>query len=111
MMLAQLAFAIVHGASRETKTGGLCFFGLLSSFSSETEFTKFVSEETATPPSQHNSGRRRIPMPLKSCCLVRLSSGGLGALLMRSSHYLRARGDTFAVVPLCEPPGPAGYQW
>ena len=74
------------------------FFALLSSFSRETEFTKFVSEEIATARSRHNSRRRRLSMPasprhrarcnrhnaragivaLMSCCLVRLSNGGLG---------------------------------
>ena len=96
--MAQFAFAIVHGASRDTKTGGVCFFlgeALLSSFSKETESTKYVSEEIATARSRHNSGRRGIPMPtsprhgarcnrhearagivaLMSCCLVRLSNG------------------------------------
>ena len=92
MKLAQLALAIARTASRDT------FFALLSSFSSETEFTKFASEEIATARSRHNSGRHRIPMPasprhrarcnshearawivaVTSCCLVRLSSGGMG---------------------------------
>ena len=36
---------------------------------------------------------------LISCCLVRLSSGGLG-LLGRLSHCQRARSEVFAVVPL-----------
>ena len=39
------------------------FFSLLSSFSRETEFTKFVCEETATARPRHTSRRRRIPMP------------------------------------------------
>ena len=91
------------------------FFALLSSFSSQTDFTKFVSEEIATARSRW---RNRIPMPANphhrsrclrhearagivahmSCCLVRPSNGGLN-LLVRSSHYQRARGEVFAVVP------------
>ena len=70
----------------------------MSSFSRETEFTKFVNEEIATARSRHTSRRRRIPMPsslrrlarcnrrearagfvaLTWCCLVSLSTGGLG---------------------------------
>ena len=73
------------------------FFALMSTVSRETEFTKFVSEEIATVRSRHSSRRRRIPMPASprrrarcdrhearagtaaflSCCLVRLSNGGL----------------------------------
>ena len=80
------------------QSGWPVFFALLSSFSRETEFTTFVSEETATACSRHNSRRRRIPMPasprhrahcnrhearigsvaLVSCCLVRLSNGRMG---------------------------------
>ena len=72
-------------------------FALMSSFSRETVSTKFVSEEIATAHSRHASRRRRIPMPAGprrrarcnrrearagivttiSCCLVRLSTGGL----------------------------------
>ena len=63
MMLARLFLATVHGSSRDTKVGGPCFFALMSSFSRETEFTKFVSEEIATARSRHASTRRRIPMP------------------------------------------------
>ena len=85
----------------------------------ETQFTKFVGEEIATAHSRHSSRRCRIPMPasprhrtrcnrhearagivaLVSCCLARLSNGGLG-FLMRLSHYQRARGEVFAVLPL-----------
>ena len=74
------------------------FFALMSSFLRETQFTQVVSEEIATAPSRHTSRRRRVPMPasprrrarcnhhearagivaLMSCCLVRLSHGGLG---------------------------------
>ena len=79
-------------------SGWPTFFALMSSFTGETEFTKFVSEEIATALSRHNSRRRRIPMPasprrrvrcnrhearagvvaLIPCCLVRLSTAGLG---------------------------------
>ena len=38
------------------------FFALMPSFSRETEFTKFVSEEIATARSHPTSRRRRIPM-------------------------------------------------
>ena len=92
----------------------------MSSFSRESEFTKFVSEEIATARSRHASRWRRIPMPasprhrarcnrhearagsvaLTSCCLARLSSGGLGLLIRLLSHYQRARSEVFAVVPL-----------
>ena len=41
-MLAQLSFAIVHDASHQFRAGGH-LFALTSSFSRETEFTKFVS--------------------------------------------------------------------
>ena len=78
------------------QSGRPMFFPLIHSFSRETEFTKFVSEENATARSRHASRRRRIPMPrhrarcnrhearavtaaLISCCLVRLSNGGFGA--------------------------------
>ena len=97
-MVAQLSFAIVHDASCQIRVGGKCF--LFSSFSRETEFTHFVSEEVATARARHTSRRRRIPMPtslrqrarcnhhearagivaLISCCFLRLSTGGLGRL-------------------------------
>ena len=71
----------------------------MSSFSRESEFTKFVSEEIATAHSRHTSKRRRIQMPasprrrarcnrhearagtvaLIPCCLVRLCTGGSGS--------------------------------
>ena len=93
----------------------------MSSFSRETEFTKFVSDEIARARSRHHSRRRRIPMPassrhrarcnrhearagivaLISCCLVRLSNGRL-CPPMRLSHFQRARGEVSS-----EPPGPA----
>ena len=96
----------------------------MSSFSSETEFTKFVGDEIARARSRHHSRRRRIPMPassrhrarcnrhearagivaLISCCLVQLSNGGL-CPPMRLSHYQRARGEVSS-----DPPGPAGFQ-
>ena len=81
------------------QSGWSLFFAPLSSFSRETEFTKFVSNEIATARSRHAPRRRRISMPasprhraarcnrheapvgivaLVSCCLVRLSNGGLG---------------------------------
>ena len=61
-------------------------------FEREREFTKFVSEEIGTARSRPTSRRRRIPMPASprrrarcnchkariSCCLVQLSTGGLG---------------------------------
>ena len=75
-------------------------FALVSSFSRETVFTKFGSEETATARARHTSRRRRIPMPTSprhrarcnhheapagtvafvSCCIVLLNNGGLGPL-------------------------------
>ena len=74
----------------------------ISSFSSESDFTKFVSEEIATARARYTSRRRQNPMPasphhrarcnlheararvlaLLSCCLVRLSNE-VWALLMR----------------------------
>ena len=80
------------------QSGWPMFLALMSSFSRETEFTKFVSDETATVRSRHTSKRRRIPMPasprrrarrnrhearagivaLISCCRIRLSAGVLG---------------------------------
>ena len=97
----------------------------MSSFSSETKFTKIVSEEIATPRSRHTSRRRRIPMlasprrrarcdrravtatkhepGLWPACRV-VSNGSameVWVLWMRLlSHYQRARGEVFAVVPL-----------
>ena len=100
MTLSLLVLATVHGSSCDIKVGGQCFFCIAVLFSREIEFTKFVSEEIATARSRHTSRRRRIPMPasphssarcnrhearagivaLISCCLVRLSTGGLGPL-------------------------------
>ena len=77
-------------------SGWPLFFALISSLSSETEFTNFVSEKIATVRARHTTKRRRIPMPasprhrarcdchetragivaLLSCCLVRLSNRG-----------------------------------
>ena len=74
------------------------FFALMYSCSREIEFRKFVNEEIATARSRHASRRRRVPMPASPrhrarcnrhgarpgivaliwCCLVRLSTGGLG---------------------------------
>ena len=80
------------------QNGWPMFLALMSSFSSETEFTNFVNEEIDTARSRHNSRRRRIPVPasprhrarcdrhearagnvaLITCCLVPVSNGGLG---------------------------------
>ena len=87
----------------------------MTSFSRETDVTKFVSKEIATDTSR----RRRIPMPasprrrarcdrhearagnvaLMSCCLVQLSNE-VWAFLVKLSHYQRAQREVFAVVPL-----------
>ena len=92
------------------------FFALMSSFSREKEFTKFVSEEDRHSPFPSHCKAARIPMPAGprrrarcdrhearaefvafiSCCLVRPSNGGPGPL----SHCQRARSEVFAVVPL-----------
>ena len=92
-------FMMLDGARQfpRHQSGWPMLFALMSSFSRETEFTQFVSEEVAAARSRHASRRRRIPMPasprhrarcnheararivaLISCCLVRLSTGGLG---------------------------------
>ena len=80
------------------QSGWPMFFAWISSFSREIEFTKCISEKIATARARHTSRRRQIPMlasprhrarcnrhearagivALVSCCLVRLSSGGLG---------------------------------
>ena len=49
MTLARSVLATVHCNARDIKVGGPCF-SLVSSFFSETENTKFVSEEIATTP-------------------------------------------------------------
>ena len=73
-------------------------FAWMSFLFGEMQFTNFVSEEIATARCRHTSKRRRIPMPasarrrarcyrhdaragivaLTLCCLVRVSTGGLG---------------------------------
>ena len=118
MKMAQLILATGARQIARYQSGWPMFFTLVSSFSRETDFTKFVSEEIASARSRHNSRRRRIPMParlrhrarcnrtearagiiaLLSCCLVRLSNEGL-ALFMRLSHFLRESGEVSAVVP------------
>ena len=70
MRLVQLVFATVLHISRDIKVGGPRFFALMSSFSSETEFAKFVSEKIATARSRHTSASdpdARQPAP--SCAL------------------------------------------
>ena len=62
MILGQLSFAIVHDASRQVSVGGH-FFTLISFFSGEAEFTKFVSEKIDTARARHIAWRRRILMP------------------------------------------------
>ena len=115
--------ARLHDGARRfppNQSGWPVFFALISSFSKETAFTKFVSEEIATARSRHNSRRRRLPMPasprhragcnrhegragvvaLASCCLVRLSNGGLALLMRVLSHCQRAHSEVFVEVPL-----------
>ena len=79
------------------------FSASLSLFSRETEFMKFVSEEIATSRSRHASRRRRIQaragiVAFISCCLARLSNGGLGFLGETVSRP--ACSEVFAVVLL-----------
>ena len=79
------------------QSGCSMFFALLASFSKETEFRKFVGEAIATARFRLKARRCRIPMlaspcrrarcnchearawivAVMSCCLVRLSNGGL----------------------------------
>ena len=101
-MLAQLSFAIVHDASRRLRVGGLFFYFLFLCiyflFFNGNRVHKFVSEKIATVCARHTFRRSRILMStcprhrarcdrhearagivaLRSCCLVRLSNGGLG---------------------------------
>ena len=107
-----------NSSPKQVVQRSVCFaFDVL--FSQRTEFTKFVSEQIATAHSRHTSRRRRIPMPassrrrahcnryearvrivaLISCCLVRLSNGGLD-FLVTLSHCQRVRSEVFALVPL-----------
>ena len=66
MVLAQLVFAAVLGSSRNIKVGCPCFFAFMSSFSGETEFTKFVGDVIATACSRSDPDARQ---PAPSCAL------------------------------------------
>ena len=89
------------------------FFALLSPFSGEGGFTKFVSEEITAARARQTSRRRRIPMPtsprhrarydrhearagivaLISCCLVHAANTCRGAALASRLHRLTFSGD------------------
>ena len=93
MMLAQLVLATLLGSSHNITVGGL-FFALMSSFFQRNSVHEICQRGDLHSSFRHASWRRRIPMPhrarcnrhearagiaaLISCCLVRLSTGGLG---------------------------------
>ena len=99
------------------QSGWPVFFAVMSSFSRETYFTKFVSDEIATTRSRRTSRRRPVPMPASPLRRARcnrhepglspsyrvLSYGSdmeVWAFLARLSHCWRARSEVFAVEPL-----------
>ena len=120
---AQLVLAIVSRQFPRHPSVWPMFFALFSSFSRETEFTKFVSEEIATARSRHASRQRRCGarcnrhearagiVALISYCLVRLSNGGLG-LVVRLSHRQCAcsEGIDVALASCLDPPAFSGYK-
>ena len=85
------------------QSGWPLFFALMSSFSRETEFTKFVSREIATARSGHKSWRRWIPMPAsprhRARCNRHEARAGFVALIS-CCRQAQHRRFGFAMVPL-----------
>ena len=88
-------FATMYDIPSHIKVGGPMFLGLMSSFSTETEFTRFVNEEIATA----SDPDARQPTSWDCRPYTALSRTSQQWVLARVSHCQRARSEVSIVVP------------